>query len=53
MIVYDREKDQSIIIGDNIIVKILEVENDEVKIGIISDEEITAPQKEEKPPQKG
>ena len=40
MIVLSREKDQGVTIGNGIIIKILEINGDDVKIGIVNLDEL-------------
>ncbi|MFC4409565.1 carbon storage regulator CsrA [Chungangia koreensis] len=40
MLVLTRKKDESIMLGDNIEVKILSVEGDQVKLGIVAPENV-------------
>lgn len=46
MLVLAREKDESLVIGDNIEITILDVQNGKVKIGIKAPKEITVLRKE-------
>lgn len=46
MLALSRKKDESIMIGDNIEIKILEVSGDKVRIGIEAPREITIHRKE-------
>ena len=48
MLVLSRKVDESIIIGDNIEVKILGVQNNRVKIGIFAPKEVRVDRKEVK-----
>ncbi len=46
MLILSRKKDESIIIGDNIEIKIIEIQGDQVRLGIDAPRNITVHRKE-------
>ncbi len=46
MLVLSRKKDESIVIGDNIIVTVVEIHGDRVRLGFVAPKEVTIHRRE-------